>query len=524
MPWRGPSEPGEFPTLGYVVGDWMEESLVVPDRDAAGEPYRLTDEMWLFLLRYYRIDPESGRFVHYGGQLRRPQKWGKDPFGAGICLAECLADVVFDGWDTTGEPVGRPRATPLAQCLGVSEEQTDNTFRPMHDMITRGPLVNLPGMDAGETRINLPGGGRIEPVTSAARSRLGQRLTFATMTETHLWIPSSGGRTLASAVRRNLAGMGGRWLELTNAYDPSEKSVAQTTAEAKSLGVLIDDRPGKHIDLDDDEALRREVVRVYGHSSRAAGGWVDTDRIVAEIRDPATMEADARRFFLNQIVAGAHQFIDAIKWDAARKPADMAGGERIALGFDGSKSHDATSLIACRISDGRLFHLATWERPDGAVPDWRVPGAEVDRVVSDTFGAYDVVMFFPDPWKWQDYIDAWTARYPGRVLEFPTNIYARMDKAIERFTTAFASGEVTHDGSDVLSRHIKNAVLAKGPQKRSRHDDDDPLATNYMRLAKKKAGLKIDAAVAAVLAYAARAHAVEHGALEQTSGGWAVFL
>jgi hypothetical protein len=525
MPWRGATEPGEFPTLGYTVGEWMEASLVVPDREAAGQPYLLTDEMWRFLLDLYRVDPETGEYVFYGAQLRRPQKWGKDPFGGGIALAESLADVVFDGWDASGEPVGRPRATPLVQCLGVSEEQTDNTFRPILEMIVRGPLVNLPGMDAGETRINLPGGGRIEPVTSSSRSRLGARITFATMTETHLWTPASGGRTLASAVRRNLAGMDGRWLELTNAYDPAEQSVAQATAEAHADGVLVDDRPGKHVDLDDDEALRREVVRVYGDSAREAGGWVNTDRIIAEIRDAATLEPDARRFFLNQVVAGALKFIDPIAWDgAARTDEPLKPGEKIALGFDGSKTDDATALIASRLSDGRLFHLRTWERPAGAAADWRVPGAEVDRVLTETFTAYEVAMMFADPWKWQDYLDVWAARWPALVMEFPTNQYVRMDKALERFTTAFASGEITHDGDLTLGRHVKNAVLSKAAQKRSRHDDDSS-GTHYLRLSKRRAGLKIDAAVAAVLAHAARAHAIENGALQvRSNAGWFVAL
>ncbi|MDP9392859.1 MAG: hypothetical protein M3Q27_00720 [Actinomycetota bacterium] len=82
---------------------------------------------------------------------------------------------------------------------------------------------------------------------------------------------------------------------------------------------------------------------------------------------------------------------------------------------------------------------------------------------------------------------------------------------------------MTHDGDRTLARHVKNAVLAKGTAKRSRHDDD-ATGTNYLKLAKKKAGLKIDAAVAAVLAHAARSHAIEHGALQQTSGGWFVGL
>ena len=98
-------------------------------------------------------------------------------------------------------------------------------------MIELGNLAaDIP--DTGLTRINLPGGGLIEPVTASARSRLGQRITFAVQDETHSWLKSNGGRALADNQRRNLAGMKGRSIETTNAWDPAEQSVAQETWES----------------------------------------------------------------------------------------------------------------------------------------------------------------------------------------------------------------------------------------------------------------------------------------------------
>ena len=55
MPWRGPEHEGEFPTLGYDVGEWIEAHCVVPDGYRKGEPLLLTDEMWRFLLHFYRL-------------------------------------------------------------------------------------------------------------------------------------------------------------------------------------------------------------------------------------------------------------------------------------------------------------------------------------------------------------------------------------------------------------------------------------------------------------------------------------
>jgi hypothetical protein len=518
VPWRGPAEPGEFPTLGYQVGEWIEAEVVIPDGYRRGEPYLLTDEMWRFLLWFYRLDPESrtpyDALVHFGGQLRRSQKWGKDPFGAAIILAEAMGPARFDGWDAHGEPVGAPYPTPYIPCLGVSEEQTDNTYKPLVAMIREGPLIDRPGMDAGDTRVELPGGGTIEPVTSSPKSRLGQRMTFATLTETHLWTPPTG-RKLAAAVKRNIAGMDGRWLELTNAWDPSEDSEAQATAEGKEPGVHVDTvTPQRVDDLTNDDALRAELLRQYGDSARQRGGWVNVERIMLEVRSPRVTEADARRFFLNEVVMGEHDFVDPTIWDSlAETGAPLAPKQRIALGFDGSRSDDATALVAYRLTDRRLFELGIWKRSRTDPPEWRVPRDEVDARVTAAFEAYDVRMLWGDPYKWESYFDVWAGRWPKRVYEEPTNSEKRFDADIRLFLQGIKDGSLSHDGSELLTRHIKNAAIAKG-NRRAAHDTDegDALSRYYLRVVKKRTG-KIDGAVAAVLAVAAGGYAIEHGAL-----------
>lgn len=533
MPWRGPSEPGEFPTLGYLVGEWIEAHCVVPDGYLRGQPFALTDEMWRFLLHYYRVTeyaepwPAIDAMAYYGGQLRRAQKWGKDPFGASILWAEALGPTRFAGWDAAGDPVGAPYPTPLIACLGTSEEQTDNTWRPLVAMARNGPLADVAGLDIGETRCVLPGGGKIEPVSCSARARLGAPMTMATITESHLFTLQGGFRRVAGAVKRNIAGMDGRWLELTNAWDPVEGSEAQVTAESGNPRVLVDTvEPHRVESLDDDESVYRELLRQYGDSAREKGGWVNVrGRIMHEVRSTIHLESDRRRFFLNEIVVGASTFVTPERWAVAGRPGEVLEPDTpIALGFDGSKKRDATSLVASRLSDRRLFMIRTWERPAGAGDEWRIPTAEVDATVRDVFAAYRVAVMFADPFRWQDYLDLWAAEFPGRVLEFPTNQEIRMDAAIERFTTALANGDMTHDDDPTLSRHIRNAVVVKGGRRKSRPGEDETLATHYVKLAKRGDGMWIDAAVAAVLAHAAGSHAIEHGlAQEDAPAPWAVF-
>src|SRR5215471_1077606 len=131
MAWRGePVDPSD--TLGFQVAEWIEACCTIPDGEQQGKPYRVTDEQLEFLVNFYRIRPDANlerprsAFFYRGGQLRRPQKWGKSPFGAAVVLAEAAGPVLYDGRDANGEPVGRPHATPWIQLVANSEEQTDN--------------------------------------------------------------------------------------------------------------------------------------------------------------------------------------------------------------------------------------------------------------------------------------------------------------------------------------------------------------------------------------------------------------
>lgn len=323
MPWRGPDAEGEVPTLGWVVGEWIEAHCVIPDLDLKGTPYLLTDEMWTFLAHYYRLredaDPErrASAWVYRRGQLVRPQKWGKSPFSAALICAEAIGPVLFAGWDADGEPVGRPWSTALIQVTASSEDQTDNVYDALVPMIDYGPLADVI-TDTGATRINLPNDGRIDPVTSKARSRLGQRVTFVVQDETGTWTRGNGGLSLATTQNRGLAGMGARGVEITNAWDPAELSVAQQTYESRSTDIYRDYRQSPKGLSYRNKAERRKIHRaVYGDS-----WWVDLDRIEADAfeileRDPA----EAERFFGNRVVAGSDSWLPDKLWERARRVA-----------------------------------------------------------------------------------------------------------------------------------------------------------------------------------------------------------
>ena len=57
MPWR-PDFPGERPTLGPAVAQWMIDNLRQPDRQEY-EPFYPTAEQYEFLLRFYEVNPTT---------------------------------------------------------------------------------------------------------------------------------------------------------------------------------------------------------------------------------------------------------------------------------------------------------------------------------------------------------------------------------------------------------------------------------------------------------------------------------
>lgn len=321
MPWVA-KEPGEVPTLGYQVGDWIEAHCVIPDQEHMGEPYRLTGEMWDFLAHHYRLKESAragqrGPAFHYRRSiLVRPQKWGKGPFTAAIICAEAMGPTAFAGWDADGDPVGMPQPSPKIQVTASAEDQVKNVYGALLPMIQLGPLADeIP--DAGVTRINLPSGGYIDPVSSKARTRLGAPITFALQDETGMWTKENGGQDLADTQMRGLAGMKGRSIQTTNAWDPAEQSVAQTTYESRAADIFRDYPQTPRSLSYGNKAERRKIHKLaYGDS-----WWVDLDFIEATAlelleRNPA----QAERFFGNRIVVGAGSWLpDGVLEEAWRR-------------------------------------------------------------------------------------------------------------------------------------------------------------------------------------------------------------
>ena len=256
-----------------------------------------------------------------------------------LCCAEALAPVRFDGWNGN-TPIGAPVTSPVIRTLATEEGQAGMTYDGCVFMLQNGGAMDaFPGLDVGLTRINLPNGGSIEPVTSASKSKDGGKETFVVADEVHLWTTPELHRLYATVTRnitkRKLAS--GWLLSTSTMYAPGEGSVAESIHDAakgrKMPGLLWDHREAPaDTDIEDDEKLRAALEYVYG----SAAPWTNIDGIIHnEFRDPTKSESDNRRYWLNQPAKRADRLFDPLAHRPLARPGVRPDLKTPISGFDG---------------------------------------------------------------------------------------------------------------------------------------------------------------------------------------------
>lgn len=302
-------------------------------------------------------------------------------------------------------------------------------------------------------------------------------------------------------------------------------------------GLLYDHReaPGA-TDMVDRESLEYGLRVAYGdasahpdgcviHDPPCEPGWVDLETLIQSMWDADADEIESRADFLNQITQASDAWVSSVDWSAREysvqepKPTPpIRPGEAVTLGFDGSRGRakgkpDATALIGVRVHDGHVFQLGIWEADDNRKEwaTWQPKIPEIEAAIADAFKRYKVVAFYADPGRdWRSHINKWEAKYARNVpikasRDHPFEWWmtggraTMVEKAIEDMESAIVNGDMTHDGSYGLTRHVLNAKRRMSNRKLAL-GKDHPSSPR-----------KIDAAVAMVLAWEARSKAVAQG-------------
>lgn len=497
--WEGPRDPEGYIlpkiTLGWQAIKWAEENLLSDDVDPITEkpiPFKFTNEQIRFVLWFYAID-ENGKFLYREVVLQRLKGWGKDPLAAVIAAIEFVGPCRFAGWVTfsddpeqrerdrswaasmdldEGDPFARPHPRAWIQIAAVSLKQTKNTMLLFQGLFSDACKAEH-SIDIGkETIYAYHGQKQIEAVTSSPRSLEGNRPTLVIKNETHHWRENNDGHAMADAIERNATkakGGAARTLAITNAYEPSEESVAQNEREAyeealaagrtEMLGLMYDSLEApksarlipklsedqeKNLSPGEKDTLRRRYLTRVLEQVRGGAWWLDIPSMVNSILNPNKQNSASRsrRFWFNQVVAAEDAWVDPFAVDMAisalardaREKADGDAGSILRAGwlvlpddpivmfFDGSKSDDSTALVGCRLSDGYIFTIGIWQKPKGERGEkWLAPRERVDERVLEAFTRFNIVAFWGDPSHakddsddstyWMGMIDKWMRVY-----------------------------------------------------------------------------------------------------------------
>lgn len=493
---------GDVPTIGDYVAAWIEGRR--PFRDLPPPRHHLTGELielrpgqlnlifwWYALADAPMPDP---RWLYRSGARRGAKGTGKDPLLAVLALAE-LCGPTWPVW-SGGRWTGEFHRLSLVQIGANSEGQAKDPLTVANAMVDRDMSAEY-GFDKGILRTQIRDGGRIEVLTTSEASTEGDPATAIFLNETHHMKHSNGGDRLAAVARRNVGksprGMA-RILELTNTHMPGEDSVAEQTFDAwqaqvagktRRVDILYDSREAPpHLSLQDEAQLMQGLAAAYHDSP-----WSDLDRLAGEAQDLRTPIADSIRFYFSSLPTAATAWVDPRTFDALARPGTVVeDGEGIALFLDCSKSHDATTLVGARISDGHVLALGCWQRPHGERgKGWQVSRNEVDATVRAIFERLDVWWFGVDTSPavedetetsyWGSLVDAWHRDVRDRVLLWATpglkgsavafDLRQHLPGGRERlreFTAeaeqtalAIEDGTLTWDGDPTLRLHVHNA-------------------------------------------------------------------
>ena len=450
-------------TLGFLATDWIEAHCRVPGGVYEGEPLTFRGWQVEVTVNHYRVVPKAvvdprrllAPFHYRRSVVVGPQKSGKSPWGAGWLLFEGVGPALFAGWakggevyrcvdhgcpcDFTyrylpGEAMGMPRRKSLLGLLAFAESQTNNVYEPLQTMIHSSEALSS-FVFVREGFIRLPNRGKIVPLSSAAKSKLGQPLTGGLADESGLYTATNRVLDTWQTMRRGIAAMQGRTVELTNPWDPMENSAAQQAFESRRPDIF---RYYRKPPADLSYANKRDRAKIH-RIVYADSPWVDPASIDAEAAELVeTDPTQAERFYGNRLVQGLGAYLTEALLDGTNARVDVPAGAPVCLGFDGSRSGDWTALRAVTM-DGHRFtptygpdsRPTVW-RPD-EWPEGRIPRGEVNAAVADMFTRYRVARMYADPRHFETQIDAWASEHgEDVVVQFPTNSIVRMFPAEPR--------------------------------------------------------------------------------------------
>jgi phage terminase large subunit-like protein len=528
------AKPARRPTLGPLVCKWIEANLVHGEGDYYGQPIKLRTWQRAFIYECYELLPDGTR-AYDRVLLGIPKGNGKTEIAAMIACAELGGPVVFAGWNEDGSARGKRRLSPEIPIAAASFEQADKLFGAAKIMIGKGRLAAF--FEVYDTEIlEKNGPGKMFRVAAAAGTNDGGKPSFFGADEVHEWtgnkervhlVLSNGRAKRAGSWELNISTAGasvrsllGRMIKLAKdikegrAKDdrllvvwfglPSDEELKSLSARKKDLPKtsplrnlvdMIEEQESEGFDPLDDEQLRA-AIRV---ANPAAGDFLDVEKVAARFRE--IPEHEGRRYYLNQWSDAPERWIQTADWDRCKsdrgEPDDEA---EIVLALEGNSTRESVALVGATIEAvPHIFVVQTWQK---SAQVKKAPVDEVEDAIRQACERWDVRLIGANPNRWPQTIETLQEEFgDDRMIEYDSHKPALMVVSCTQFYDAVtAEGEpgLTHDGNEILSAHLGNAIVKEdGRGRRITKDNSDTPKSAAEGIAPRF----IEAAVAGVVAY-----------------------
>ncbi len=406
-----------------------------------------------------------------------PKGNGKTPLSAWIGLYELC----------------NPNATsPLIPVAAASYDQADLLFGDLRTCAQESPTLKQV-LEAFEGEVQIKHSpGKAYKVAAVAGTNDGQRPSVFLADETHEW---EGNKARVHLVISNGTAKRKDSLILNTTTPGSDlNSLAGRMHEyglKVNSGEVKDDEflfvwygcPEDKFDLDNPDELEMAVR----YANPAAGAFLNVGDVCSRFYQMPRFEFC--RYHLGIWTSVGESFLPDGSWaNCQNEQIEITRGQDVVLGFDGSFSNDSTALTIATI--GAVPHCSVvkaWEKPAESRHDWRVPVDDVENLIRETCKRYNVREIVCDPYRWgRTYQVLESESLP--IVEYPQSP-ARMTPATTKFYEAVVNGNLTHDGNELLARHVANCMV-KTDARGTRVSKDNKNSTR-----------KIDAAVALIMAF-----------------------
>lgn len=498
-------------TRGHVAIRWIEANCVHTNDRWLGKPFRLLAWQKWVILALFTVGADGIRVVRWA-LIGIAKKNGKTELAAALAL--------FFAFGPSGKD-GEPEPAALVVVAAGSDDQADMVFGAAKTMAEQSPTLRQV-LEAYEKEILCPSlpGSKVLRVAAAAKSTSstldGKNIYVVICDELHCWEGAQARVVWDTLTNGTVTRLQPLVLQITTAgFDP-ESICGEQYAYGKAVATGEVDDPAflfwwvePPADADHtDPAVIEAANPSFGHIMQLPF-YLDqlTKKTVAVFK----------RYFLNMWTESAETWLPEGAWEAGdvgRFEFDTVAP--MWTGTDSATKHDSAAHVRAQWHDcgpgcaafveggpTRKLRLSArvWERPwdprtRRPVEGWKLPIAEIENEMRSYHRDYSLAACGYDPALFER--SAQQLEAEGLPMEEVPQSDARMVPAAQLLYQLIVDGQVEHDGNDVFTRHMRNAVAVQ-----ARGGDGG------WRLKKGAAKRKMDAAIAAAIAALLAAQPVE---------------